>query len=117
MSGIVEHVRIREQMKKRGKKFVKITDNDSFSVNHFVGSWGGPGEYVFVLDDSNWTLYNDGKIESGPWAYTRTSISTANAFYDRRDIVVGTFTLRDDNNTLVWTWGSGLALDGFVRLR
>jgi len=69
----------------------------------------------FVLDDTTWTVYYDGRrIKPPPGTYTRTSGTTADVFYSDDFYVRGvfvaiaTFTLRDDDNTLVWTWGSGV---------
>ena len=104
--------------------FCKITGIDPLGGNHFVGTWEAVGQTtkgekcVFVLDDSTWTVYYDGqKIKTPPGTYTRTSSSTADIFYSADFYVKGifvaiaTFTLRNGNNTLVWTWESGVATE------
>jgi len=52
-----------------------------------------------------------------PGTYIRTSGSTADIFYNKdfygkaSCFPIATFTLRNDNNTLVWTWESGDTLE------
>ena len=101
--------------------FRKITGKDPLGDNRFVGTWEAVGQNpksekcVFVLDDTTWTVYYDGRRgKRPPGTYTRTSGTTADVFYSDDFYLSGvfftivTFTLRDDDNTLVWTWGGGV---------
>jgi hypothetical protein len=105
--------------------FRKITGRGR---NNFVGTWEAVGQKegerkcVFVLDDTTWTVYYDGqKIKPPPGTYDRTGDTTADIYYSADFYVNGvffaiaTFTLRDGDNTLVWTWGGGVEME-FARV-
>ena len=96
--------------------------------NNFVGTWEAVGQKagekkcVFVLDDTTWTVYYDGlKIKPPPGTYDRTGDTTADIYYSADFYVSGvffaiaTFTLRDGDNTLVWTWNGGVGME-FARV-
>ena len=104
--------------------FRKITGKAPLGDNRFVGTWEAVGQTaedrkcVFVLDDTAWTVYYDGrKIKPPSGTYVRTDDTTADVFYSADFYVRGvfvtiaTFTLRDGNNTLVWTWDGGAEME------
>ena len=104
--------------------FYKITGKAPLNVNHFAGTWEAVRETteakacVFVLCDITWTVYYDGKeIEYPPGIYTRTSDTSADIYYSADFYrggcfaAIATFILRNNNNTLVWEWGSGVEME------
>ena len=105
--------------------FRKITGRGR---NNFAGTWEAVGQSteerkcVFVLDDTTWTVYYDGqKIKTPPGTYVRTDDTTADVYYSDdfyargTFFTIATFTLRDGDNTLVWTWNGGVEME-FARV-
>jgi len=103
--------------------FYEITGKDPLGKNRFVGTWEGVRQReesekcVFVLDNTTWTVYYDGKeTENPPGTYYRRSRTSADIFYSADfyrgyRFPIATFLLRNNNNTLVWVWGSGVEME------
>ena len=109
--------------------FYEITGKDPLGTNRFIGTWDavrqreGSEKCVFVLDDTKWTVYYDGqRMKSPPGSYIRTSRTSADIYYSQDfyhsgyRFHIATFLLRDNNNTLVWDWGSDVEME-FSRVR
>ena len=104
--------------------FYGITGKDPLGKNRFIGKWDAVGQRpgsekcVFVLDNTTWTVYYDGKeTENPPGTYYRRSRTSADIYYSQDfyhsgyRFPIATFLLRNNNNTLVWVWGSGVEME------
>ena len=102
--------------------FYEITGKAPLGGNRFIGTWDAVRQReesekcVVVLDDTKWTVYYNGRRgKSPPGSYTRTSRTSADLYYSEDfyhgyRFPIATFSLRNNNNTLVWIWGSDVEI-------
>ena len=103
--------------------YYEITGKDPLGTNRFIGTWDavkqreGSEKCVVVLDDTKLTVYYNGRRGNRPpGSYTRTSRTSADLYYSADfyhsgyRFPIATFSLRSNNNTLVWVWGSDVEI-------